>query len=119
MENPTNEHPEPRTEFIEARKVSMMTLEAKEVPLVKEEEQGSPELEKDDFERVDVEKDYIPTSNLLQVRNVAYSTMEEEKPESGKEQEPRNAHTLFYGSVMGDRATVDYTMIEKKIDKQG
>lgn len=118
MENPTNEYPEPRTDYIEARKISMVTLEAKEVPLVKVEEPEVSEETEDEFE-LNVEKDYIPTSNLLLVRNVAYATMEEENPKPKEEpQEEKNEHTLFYGDVMGGKATIDRTMEEKTIDKQ-
>lgn len=120
MENPTNEYPEPRTEYIEARKVSMVTLDAKEVPLVKP---SKPvELEEDEEPELVSEKDYIPTSNLLQVRSVAFATMEEElfppKEETEEEKKENKEHTLFYGAVMGGKANVDRTMEEKKIDKQ-
>lgn len=113
MENSTTEYPTPRTEYIEARKVSMSTLEAKPAPLVQETALAVEEEENE----LGIDKDYIPTSNLLQVRNVAFATFEEEKPT--KEPEERNEHTLFYGDVMDGKATVDRTKIEKKIDKQG
>lgn len=119
MENPTNEYPEPRTEYIEARKVSMVTLDTKEVPLVKVK---ATAVEEDEVELVK-EKEYIPTSNLLQVRSVAFATMEEEQamlPLKEEVEEPKEnkEHKLFYGAVMGGKAEVDRTMEEKKINKQ-
>lgn len=124
MENPTNDYPEPRTEYIEARKVSMVTLEAKEVPLVPD----KPVVEDpDEALEIALEQDYIPTSNLLQVRNVAYATREEEvqvnpvqEPEPSEDGKPpeNKEHRLFYGAVMGGKAEVDRTMEEKTINKQ-
>ncbi len=122
MDNPTNEYPEPRTDYIEARKVSMVTLEAKEVPLAKVEQ---PTVSETGEEEISHEKDYIPTSNLLDVRNVAYSTREdtnvppkeEEAMEEGKPPENKE-HRLFYGAVMGGKGEIDRTMEEKTISKQ-
>lgn len=116
MENSTTEYPTPRTEYIEARKVSMSTLEAKPAPLVQE---TTLAVEEEESDLLGIDKDYIPTSNLLQVRNVAFATFEEEKPTKEEAEEQRNEHTLFYGDVMDGKATVDRTKIEKKIDKQG
>lgn len=125
MDNSTNEYAEPRTEYIEARKVSMVTMEAKEVPLVKEE---PPVIDEEEALELLREKDYIPTSNLLQVRNVAYASREEEQApplkveeqDESKESKPKEnkEHRLFYGDVMGGKAEVDRTMEEKTINKQ-
>lgn len=62
------------SDFIEARKVSLTTLEV-ETSKEKEVETEETEILEDDKE-----KEYIPTNNLLFVRNMAFATREEEEP---------------------------------------
>lgn len=104
------------SDFIEARKVSLSALTGEE-SVVREKKVVSTTEEV--FEEQE-EQEYIPTHSLLAVRNVAFSTLEEEERFTVKEQEPKSVNEKLYAeAIEGKEDTEREKKKEALLDHRG
>lgn len=113
-------------DLLEARKVTSIAMKNEKFLESKAQEletalQNKSKEETENF-RSDEEL-YLPTSNLLWVRDVAYASQAEENlfaTTSEPVEKPENImHSFLYGAVLEGKAAIDPTMEEKKMDKHG
>ncbi|MFI3252817.1 MAG: hypothetical protein R3Y63_00545 [Eubacteriales bacterium] len=111
----------PEKDKLEARKITSIAM--KNEKFLETQASGLEEKQKSLLEELEElsteENSYVSTSNLLQVRTTALSVIEEEKNPKQEEKPEKTVHEFLYGEVMGDRANIDRTRAEKKVDKKG
>ncbi len=111
----------PAKDMLEARKITSIAM--KNEKFLETQASGLEEKQKTVLEELEEmaaeENTYVSTSNLLSVRNTALSVVEEEKNPLQEEKPEKTVHEFLYGEVMGDRANIDRTRAEKKVDKKG
>lgn len=104
-------------DFIEARKVSLSTLgeEKKKKKVIEE-----VDLEEETELPGEDEMEYIPTSEFLNVRNVAFATMDdEEKFANGKLEEPVNVNEKLYAQAIEGKEAVEREKKQALLDNRG
>lgn len=102
----------PTTDFFEARKVSLVTLETEVKPEVE------PLSGDDEPLRLEtLEKDYFPTGHLLQVRDVAYAVQDEDDRFMGPQDGPKTLNERLYAEAIAGKEASEREKADALLDK--